>query len=189
MKCYSVMIVPKRIKQIPKIAIVLWIMFAFMFLYCITQLCLSKYQTLDDLQDCEIYIDRVNLRDSHDTKGSRMRLEIVSGKTTYYVWYPQSKYLDYAYNVEKDLLSGNVNLVKVKIANTQSIRDNLFNQKRVVDIRSGDAIYYDLDTEIIRMQHHHRNLWILFFFTFMFLLCHTIFISLIFSVITFKNKK
>ena len=188
MKCYSARIIQKRIKQMPKITVGIWIMFACIFLYCITQLCLSMYQTLDDLQDCEIYIDRVNLRDSHDTKGSRMKLELVSEKTTYYVWYPQSKYIDYAHEVENDLLSGNINLVKIKIANTQSIRDSLFNQKRVVDIRSGSAIYYDLNTEMISMQHHHRTLLLLSIFVFMFLLCYTIFISLIYRVLIFEKK-
>ena len=188
MKCYSARIIQKRLKQMPKITVGIWIMFACIFLYCITQLCLSMYQTLDDLQDCEIYIDLVNLRDSHDSKGSRMKLELVSEKTTYYVWYPQSKYIDYAHNVENDLLTGNVNVVKVKIANTQSIRDSLFNQKRVVDIRSGSAIYYDLNTEMISMQHHHRTLLLLSIFVFMFLLCYTIFISLIYRVLIFEKK-
>lgn len=188
MKCYSVRIIHKRIKQMPKITVGVWIMLAFMFLYCMTQLYLSMYHTLDNLQDCEIYIDRANLRDSHDTKGSRMKLEIVSEKTTYYVWYPQSKYIDYAHDVENDLLTGNVNSVKVKIVNPQSLRDSLFNQKRVVDIRSSSAIYYDLKTEIISMQHHHRTLGILSIFIFMFLLCYTIFISLIYRVLIFEKK-
>ena len=188
MKCYSVKIIPKRIKQIPKITVGYWIMLAFIFLYCVVQLCIPKYQTLDDLQDCEINIDQVNLRDSHDTKGSRVKLEIVSEKATYYVWYPQSKYIDYAHNVENDLLTGNVTSVKVKIANAQSIRDNLFNQKRVVDIRSSSAVYYDLNTEMIRIQHHRRSLWMLFIFIFIFLLCYTIFIPLIYRVIIFEKK-
>lgn len=186
MKCYSLKIIPKRIKQIPRITIVFGVMLAFIVIYCIVILCHPGYQRLDDLQDCEITIDRVNLRDSHDTKGSRMKLEIVSEKTTYYVWYPQSKYLDYVSNVEKDLLSGNVISVKIKIANKQSIRDYLFNQKRVVDIRSGSAVYYDLDTEMIRIQYHRKALWILFFFMTIVLLCYTISIPLVYGVIKFK---
>lgn len=188
MKSNSLQINCNRIKQIPKGAVGFWIVLAFVVLYCTIQLCHPMYQTLDDLQNREINIDQVNLLDSHDTKGSRLKLEIVSGKTTYYVWYPQSKYIDYSHDVENDLLTRKISSVKVKIANTQSMRDSLFNQKRVVDIRSDSAVYYDLNTEMIRMQHHHRSLWILCIFTFLFLLCYTMFISFIYRVLVFKKK-
>ena len=186
MKCYSFRVNPKQIRKIPKYIFVFAVILVFIVIYCIVLLFHPEYQRLNDLQDCEINIDQVNLRDSHDTKGSRMKLEIVSEKTTYYVWYPQSIYLDYASNVETDLLTGNVISVKIKIANKQSIRDYLFNQKRVVDIRSGSAVYYDLDTEMIKMQSHRKSLWILFIFMTIVLLCYTISIPLVYGVIKIK---
>ena len=188
MKSFSVKIIRKRLKKISKVAFCIWITLALIFLYCIINLCFFVDYTLDDLQECEIKVDKVNLIDSHDTKGRRMKLEIVSQNTTYYVWYPQSKYGDFAQSVENDLLTGNVASIKVKIVKDQSIRDRLFNQKRVVDIRSSSTIYYDLIVEKNAIQNSRLSLWILSIFFLIVWLFYTIIISLIHGVIYFERK-
>lgn len=189
MKHFTIKIIRKRLKQIPRKAFFIWIMLALIFFCCIIKLCLPVYYTLDNLQDCEINVDKVILRDSFDTKGSRKKLEIVSQNTTFYVWYPQTKYYDFAHNVENDLLTGNVTSLKVKIVKAQSIRDHLFNKKRVVDIRSNSAVYYDLSVETSKIQHQRLFLWILFIFVFIFWLFYTVIIMLIYGAITFKREK
>lgn len=188
MKRYSARITFKRIKQVPKKVIVLWIILGLICLYCVIQLFFPAHRSLDDLQDCQIDIDEVYLLDSHDTKGSRMKLEIVSGDTTYYLWYPQTKYIDFASDVEHDLLTGKVTLVEAKISNTHSFRDRMLNQKRVVDLRSSSAVYYDLDTELTSLQQQYRSLWLLFLFMVLLWLSCTAYVSLGYRLLTFQKK-
>lgn len=184
---YSFKVSVKRIKQLPKVTIWGWIMLVGILLFLLIRLFFSAHPTFDDLQNYEIEIDSAYLRDSHDTKGSRMKLEIVSGSTTYYAWYPQSNYINFADDIENDLLSGKVTSVEVKIANTQSVRDRLLNQKRVVDIRSSSTVYYDLDSEMTSLQHHYLSLWLAFIVIFVFWLFYTLFACVIYRVLILKR--
>lgn len=188
MKIYSMKFHPKRINRIPPKAIGVWVFSVCFFLYGIIHFFLM-YQTLDDLQDYKISIDRVRLLDTYDTKGRRNILEIVSGNTTYYLRYPSSKYLDFAHDVENDLLSGRVSLVTAKVANSYSLRDWLGNRKWVVDLRSGSAVYYDLNTEAISFRREHISLGIATIFAFIFLLCYTIIVLLIYNVLILNWRK
>lgn len=189
MKHYLVRIMYKRIKKVPPKIICIWILLTFLLIYCIFQLCFPMNQAFEDFQECEITIDHVNLWDSHGTKGSRMKLEIVSEQTTYYVWYPKTKYAKFADAVEKDLLSRNVTMVKVRIAANQSMRDYIFNQKRVVDIRSSSAVYYDPDTEMISIRQQRISLWVLFLIVLVLWLCFAIFVSLIYRIFILEKKQ
>ncbi len=188
MKNYSIRIIFKQLKHIPKKVVVFWIALGLICLYCTIQLFSPVYRMSDNLQDCEIDIDKVYLLDSHDTKGSRMKLEIFSGNTTYYLWYPQSKYIDFAYDVEHDLLTGNVTLVEAKIANTYSLHDRLLNQKRIVDLRSNSTVYYDLDIEMKSQQHQYRSVLLLCTIVFLFWISYTLCIFLVYRVVSFRKK-
>jgi hypothetical protein len=158
------------------------------FLDCTRQIFIPKYKILEDIYDCEINIEQVSLYDSHDTKGDRMKLKIVCEETTYYVWYPQSRYLDFEPNIVNDLLSGNVTSVKAKVVKDRTIRDRLFNQKRVVDLRSNSAIYYDLETEKVELDEEYMSLWIVLILLFIILLCDTAITLLVYNVIVFDKK-
>lgn len=188
MKRYSVKISWKRLKRIPKSALCPWLIFGLLSLYLLVQLILPTYRTLDDLQEYEIHIDRVFLLDSHDTKGNRMKLEIVDGDRVFYLWYPQFSYGDYRHDVETELLTGKVTSVMGKIPKAQKIRDNLFNRTRIVDLRNGDSVYYDLATEKASLRHNHNTLWIPFLLIFASWLFTTLYISLIYQIVTFQKK-
>lgn len=189
MKSYSVSFVFEKIKKIPKIHIVIWSVLFLIFISCTYQIFVPKYKILDKAYDCEINIESVSLYDSHDTKGDRMKLKIICEETTYYVWYPQSKYLDYEPYIVNDLLSGNVTSVKAKVVDDRTIRDRLFDEKCIVDLRSDSAVYYDIETEKTELDEEYISLWVVFFLVFIVLLCDTAITLLVYDVIAFKKRR
>ena len=125
--------------------------------------------------------------DSRDANGRRIKLEISSENQRYYLWYPQGSYGKYSTQV-KELLSGNVTLVNAKIIEKSTIYDLLLDKVRIVDLRTDDTIYYDLDTEKIALQKGYIGLWIVgpLFLTLWIL--STIWILLIYRVMKILKK-
>lgn len=186
---YSIRVNLKRVKNIPKATVCVWMLLGLACLYCIIQLFLPTYRTLEKMKECEISIDKIHLIDSHDTKGSRMKLEIISENTTYYVWYPQSKYREFAYEIENELLSGDVTSVTAKVVSTKSIQDYLLNQIRIVDLRSNTSVYYCLNTEKDQLLKNKCSLGLVFLLLFVFWTLATLLFSLSYGVLNFQKRK
>lgn len=89
----------QKIRQIPKRAVAVWIILGLCFIYCLIQIFLPPLRVLDDVHELEFFVDNIYLRDSHDTKGRRMKLELVSDGVTFYLWYPQSSYAKFSNKV------------------------------------------------------------------------------------------
>ena len=159
---YKIRIRWDRRKRVPKGVACTYILLGFFSLYCMLQLFSSPGSSLDNLCELRIHIDNINIMDSHDIKGSRMKLTIMDGDNLLYVWYPQSSYRNYARKIETELLTGETTSVTVKVASNQTIRDKLLHQRRIVDLRNGDSIYYDLDTERSALFKNYITCWILF---------------------------
>ena len=189
MKKNSVKVDLKQLRRIPKKTITFLLMIWLVALCLLIGVIFPAHRTIDNLQECEINIDRVYLHDSHNTKGSRMKLEITSGATTYYLWYPQSKYIDYAHEVENELLSGDVIVVKAKIADRQSIRDRILNKVRVADLRSDTSVYYDIETERAYQQRNHVSLCVVFAFVLLLWVVGVLANLLIYGVLSLRARR
>ena len=179
----------RRIKRPPLKKIFFWMMQLLVVLYCLIGICRPVYRSLDNLHEKSIIIDQIYLKDSYDTKSSRMKLEIISGGISYYVWYPQDEYRNFSYDIKNDLLSGRVSAVKVKVISKQSVRDYLLNQKRIVQIWSRSKVYYDLKTAMIALRNDRMGLWVLFIFSFLFWLCYTLFYLVVNNILIIKKQK
>lgn len=188
MKCRSIHIVWKKSKRVPKCIAFIWLILGLFSLFFLIQLFLPPYHSLDDLRELEIHIDNVHLFDSHDKKGSRLKLTIADGDNTYYLWYPQSGYKKYARAVETELLTGDTTLVTAKIVSSQTLRDKLLNRKRVVDLRSGDSVYYGLDTEKDRLSRNYASNWILFPLFFSCWVIDTLWAGIAYDIVIFRQK-
>jgi len=175
----------RKIKKISKKAISFWIFCGFIFAYFIIQSFLPPYRMLNDLQSIEIHTEEIFIWDSHDIKGTRMKLNIISEGITYYVWYP--KYKDFKNAVENDLLSGNVRTVNALVVKNQSIRDRLLNQKQIVDLRSETNVYYDITMEKNQLkQDYIAGIFCAIFFLVIWLLV-TFYILLVYGCFDFKK--
>ena len=126
--------------------------------------------------------------DSHDIKGIRMKLTIMDGDNLFYVWYPQSSYRNYARKIETELLTGETTSVTVKVASNQTIRDKLLHQRRIVDLRNGDSIYYDLDTERSALFKNYITCWILFLSSCALWIFSTLFIAIVYNIAIFQKR-
>lgn len=174
-----------RIKQLPNTVLWLWILLGLLILCCVVQLFYPPKRTLENLQNYVIKVDKVSLIDTHDTKGSRMRLEIVSEDLIYYVWYPQSTYLAFSQNVEQDLLSGNTSYVEVKCVSKQTLRDKLLGKRRVVDLKNSNRVYYDQEIERVNLQQQYYSILFLTIVIVLIWVAYTILISMIYGILKF----
>ena len=145
------MINRKQLKKIPKKSMVIWFVIAIFFAWSTIQVFLPVYRTLEDTQTCILSVENVRLIDTHSVRGSRMRLELVSEGQTYYLWYPKSHYKEYADIIEQELLSGEITSVTAMVSKNVSLRDSIFDNKRIVDLRSETSIYYDIELEKISL--------------------------------------
>ena len=127
-----------------------WLLILYLLIECL----LSVYPAEEDLRECEIPIERVSLHNSFD-KDTRMKLEIVSGGSTYYLWYSSSVYLDFAEAVKNELLTGEAASVSAKIVTDQSLYDRLTDRYRVADLRSGSSVFYDMEADRTYWQMNH----------------------------------
>ena len=123
------------------------------------QLIRSTDECLENLNENVVHIDKVSLIDSHNVRGTRMKLKIVDNDMTYYLWYPQSTYQVYSQAIHEDLLSGNVDIVVIK-STKPTLRDIIQNQRRIADIRTNDTVYYDLQSEIEYSDNRFMGTWL-----------------------------
>ncbi len=98
------------------------------------------------------------------------------------LWY------DYEQHIVNDLLSENVTSVKAKVVDDRTIRDRLFDEKCIVDLRSDSAVYYDIETEKTELDEEYISLWVVFFLVFIVLLCDTAITLLVYDVVGLKKE-
>ena len=115
--------------------------------YLSFQIYSSSKLNLDELETKEIYIDDVVLVDTYNSKSSRMKLKITADNNNYFLWYPQRYFKEYKSLLEKDLLSLRVRKVKVITISSSSLINKIRNQIQIVDLRSENTVYYDIEIE------------------------------------------
>ena len=141
----------KKLKRVPVKSILACGGLCILTIIMFSQVVLSPYHSIDKLQEQTIHVDCAYLYDSYNSRGPRMKLILEASEQEFYVWYPPSSYLRFRDVVETDLLSGDVANVTILYSEHQMIRDKLLKQVRVVDIRSSEAVYYDIGVEKIRL--------------------------------------
>ena len=159
---YKIRIRWDRRKRVPKGVACTYILLGFFSLYCMLQLFSSPGSSLDNLCELRINIDNINLMDSHDR--------------------------NYARKIETELLTGETTSVTVKVASNQTIRDKLLHQRRIVDLRNGDSIYYDLDTERSALFKNYITCWILFLSSCALWIFSTLFIAIVYNIAIFQKR-
>ena len=189
MKNYSVNIDHRKLKRIPKYAFCLWLLLVVSCLFWIQQMYDTHNMLKDSHYECELIIEDVSLCDSYDTKGTRMKLTIFANGITYYIWYPQTEYKQFADGIKNDLLSGDITSVNAIVSNTQTIRDKIFDQRRIIDLRSDSAVYYDFELECDSLQKNFSWSCVLSVFSILILLSYTLCISLLYGVLYYKKHK
>lgn len=181
MKSYSIF-AQKRVKQIPKGLLLTLGALGLVVLCCLVQILFPASARLEDLDVCQIQIDHIRLVDSHNTKGDRLKLELMDGEQTFYLWYSQSSYSRFAGSVEGELLTGAVTAVTAKLASHASLRDVIGNRKRIVDLRSDASVYYDLETEIENIRETSVGTWLLLLLLTLALVCGVLYTMLVYRV-------
>ncbi len=181
----SVKINHKKIKRIPLKAILFWFLFLIIFAFFMVNALRPANYWLKDLEIIQLKIDRVSLVDTYDIHGSRMKLYISSGDQNYYLWYPQGSYLPYSEVLDTHLLSGKTTVVTAKVIPNNIVREALGRRAEIVDLRTDDVVFFDIEDRIKSNQIDHIGIVILAFISgFMFIL-DTIFITTVYGVIEF----
>ena len=171
----------KKIRNIPsKNCFVLLILILSLF-YLSFQIYSSSKLKLDELESKEIYIDDIVLVDTYNSRSSRMKLKITSDDNNYYLWYPQHNFKEYKSLLDKDLLTLRVRNVKVIIMPSSSLINKIRNQIQIVDLRSKNTVYYDIEIE----KERQSTDFILLIFMYLFLM----FFCCIYVVVFFYSNR
>lgn len=189
MKNYSVNVDCRKLKRIPKHAFCFWLLLVVSCLFWIQEIYDTHNMLGDSYCEYELIIEEVSLCDSYSIKGARMKLSIFADGTTYYIWYPQTKYKQFADDINNDLLSGDVTSVNVMVSNTQTIREKMFSQQRIVDLRSTSAVYYDFELERDSLQKSFSWSCVLSVFSILILFLYTLCVSLLYGILSWKKHK
>ncbi len=177
----------KKARSIPKKLLALWFLLFFLFSCCVVTLLQPADAWLDSVQTVEAVVDRISLKDSHATKGSRMQLILVSGDQTYYLWYPRDVYAQYADSIHAYSLSQSPSIVTVSYLENSTLWDRLLRQYKIVELRCEHSMLYDLEQEIARTQKEYNNTWFVLILYCLFLLPFSVFLLLSYGVITFRK--
>ncbi len=176
---------PQKIKRIPKKAIFFAFCFLIAFAFFVANAVRPANYWLKDLQTIQLKIDNAYLMDTYDTRGSRMKLYISSGDQNYQLLYPQGSYLPYSEALDTNLLSGKTTVVTAKVIPNNIVREALGRRIEIVDLRTDDVVFFDIEDRIKSKQIDHTGIVLLsFLFGFVFIV-DTIFITTVYGVVEF----
>ncbi len=178
----------KRLRSVPKKAIVLCALFLAVFLYSLVQLARPATYWQDNVEAVQLQTDGVRLIDTFSTKGSRMKLIIEADGQTYYLWYPANAYLQYSESVESLLLTGVETNLSAKIIDNSTLWDRLTGHHRIVDLRCGNSVFYEMETETSRATEDHNALWILFALSGLLWIAEVIYIGFAYGIIALRKR-
>ncbi len=178
----------RKIRRIPLRAIVLWVLFFSILVFCAARMITHSNYTHDNMESTQIEIEKVFLTNTFSTKGSRMKLTIQSGETQYYLWYPPESYLQYSDAINTYLLSGNVTHVSAIVVSDSTIWDSWTGRQRIIDLRMDNTVFYEFDTEASRLQGDYATFCVLTLLIGFFHIIYTIIVCIVYGVVNFRKK-
>lgn len=174
---------PKKLKRVPKRLLVVWVLLLLFGIYCLTMLFVPKYQKLNNISECQITIKSIRLIDTHNSNGSRFRLYIQGNNQSYYLDYPQLYSKEYLNRVKEELLTGEIELVDAKYVDNYTIRDRILGRKRIVDLRTNNSVYYELEMEKKQLSEYKISACVLFFLVILVWIIYSLFIIGIYGLL------
>ena len=185
---YSITYRWARLKNIPKLYVILWFFILFLTLFSFIRSAIPWSYYSDKTEEKTIEVTDVTLFDSRDIKGSRFRLSIRSEDSTFYLWYPVETYLKYKNQVEASLLSGDIVQVSIRYQARNSFRDIILNQHRIIDLRFNELVFYDIQDEELRFQSARFSYFFLGIVLFIIFLVNTFLLCIIYGVLLLKKR-
>ena len=161
-KRYSLLINNKSLKRIPRKIVVSWCVFTLVIFLFLVEILTPVHHSLDAVKTENIQIDEVHKYKGGTRNSSAIEIVIISGDKVYYYDCLYSEYDSFKTVIETDLIEGNVKHVTVTLPNKQSISDRFRNRQRVVALKAGDTVYYDLNAEKSRLNFNRIGIAIAF---------------------------
>lgn len=179
----------KKMRAIPRKVLTPWILLGLICLYSAWKLMIPAENWLTEIENVQIDIDKAYIVDSRDIKGSRFMLWLQSGEQVFYLWYPSHAYSQYSDSVESLLHSADTGMVQAMVLSNSTLGDILTGHKKIVDLRSDHAVYYELETEIARTQSNHNNFLVMLILMGLVWALTASYMAIAYNVFTFMRKK
>ena len=145
----------KHLKKTPRRTIFVWMILSLLLLVVLVEIFVPSYKKVDAAKEYEIVIDDLSAFEPNGRRTSALRLYITADDQLFYLYYPSLHYKRYAPQLESELLSGKETTVKLKAVDGFTIWDTLRGRKRIVDLRSENSVYYELETEIAKLRQDY----------------------------------
>ncbi len=186
---YRIKFNPKKFKRIPKKAIISWIISLIIFAFSAINALLPANHMLKDLETIQLKIDKVILAKTYNTSGSRRQLYITSGDRKYKLSYPSFSYRQYSEALDTYLLSGSTTVVTAKVIPNSTIRDALGYRTRIVDLRTDNVVFFDIEDEIKDNQINHVAVVFLAFIIGFGFIVYTMLIAMGYGFVEFRKPR
>lgn len=190
MNNFFVVFSKKKIRNVKRIHIVIFFLLIAININTLFNCIFNTEYPISNLQTCEINAENSIILKTYSTVGSRNKLVITDSDSTYYLWYPIYKYNKYSYAVENELVSGNVSTVTAIVCGDQNLYDRIFKRYCIVDLRSDNYIFYDIEDERQEQIKDKYNNWLLLFVVFIIFLFYVSYVFILkYGVIEIKKKR
>lgn len=176
----------KQLKKIPRRVIFVWVILSLLLLVVLIEIFVPSYKKLEAAKEYEIVIDDLVAFEPNRPRTSALRLYITADDQLFYLYYPSLHYKEYRTQLESELLSGKVTIVKVKAVDRFTIWDMLSGRKRIVDLRSDNSVYYDLETEVTQSHRDHIGVVCAGILLLLLWLIDSVYILLVYGLIRLK---
>jgi uncharacterized protein (UPF0218 family) len=138
---------PKNIKKIPKREMIVWSLLTCLLAVIFAEaFVIPKHRVLDSICEKQVVIEKIETNSY-----PRHRMLLHADGQTYYMSYSSHRAKPSIRQIREDLKSGVLSVgdtVTIQFVSADDILLNfILQKKRIVDLRTEDTVYYDLDTE------------------------------------------
>lgn len=179
MEVYRIIFYKRKLKAVPmRLKIVLVLMLLLCTVAALESL-KSPTNWTKNVKQAELSIDEVFLWDSRDLTGSRYKIRIRSGDDNYYLWYSYS----HADLIREYLLSGEISTVTVQYRQGNPVSTAIWG-KRIVDCRSGDIVFYDIEDAVQQAKNDQIGAVVLLCLSLVIWIIATMWIFIVYGVVS-----
>lgn len=182
MKVYRVMFRRQKLKAVPMRLKIAWILMLLLCIVAVLESLKSPTNWTKNVKQAELNIDEVSLWDSRDLTGNRYKIRIRSEDDNYYLWY---SYL-HADTIREYLLSGEVSTLTVQYRQGNPVSTAIWG-KRIVDCRSGDIVFYDMEDAVQQAKNDRMGAVVLLCLSLVLWIIATIWIFIVYGIVSWQK--
>lgn len=162
---YQLEVNPKRLRAVPKAALIIWLILGLICILLLRELYYTPEWMLQNAKEIPVAVTdpvaQENTRISRFLFSHETTLSWTTDEETYYIIYPGFSYSEYSQTLEEGLRTSAHESLTAMISPRVSLRDRFLHRRWVLDLRSGQTVFFDRATAQAYMTADYSALCIL----------------------------